>query len=63
MSRTDEFRQYADEAMRWARKSTIRKDRLILINLARTWTEAAERSEHPVVVKELPPRRKAGFKP
>ncbi len=60
MSRTDEFRQYADEAMRWARQSTIPKERLLLIKLAQTWTEAAERSEHPVVVKELPPKRKAG---
>ena len=55
MSKADEFRQYAEEAMRWARHSTTPREQLVLINLARTWTQAAERNEHPVVVKELPP--------
>jgi hypothetical protein len=55
MSKADEFRQYAEEAMRWARNSTTDKEQLALISLARTWTQAAERNEHPVVVKELPP--------
>jgi hypothetical protein len=41
--------------MRWARRSAIPNEQLTLINLARTWTQAAERKEHPVVVKELPP--------
>ena len=55
MSKADEFRQYAEEAMHWARHSSVPKEQLALINLARTWTQAAERNEHPVVVKELPP--------
>jgi hypothetical protein len=55
MSKTDEFRQYAEQAMRWARHSTTPREQLVLVNLARTWTQAAERNEHPVVVKELPP--------
>jgi hypothetical protein len=59
MSKTDEFRQYAEEAMRWARHSTIPREQLVLINLARTWTQAAERNEDPVVVKELPPEPRA----
>jgi len=59
MSKADEFRQYAEEAMRWARHSTIRKEQLALIKLACIWTEAAERYEHPVVVKELPPELRA----
>jgi hypothetical protein len=36
MSKADEFRHYAEEAMRWARHSTSPKERLALINLART---------------------------
>jgi hypothetical protein len=60
MSKADEFRRYADEAMRWARHSTTKKDQLVLINLARTWTQAAERKEDPVVVNELPPEHRAG---
>ena len=59
MSKADEFRHYAEEAMRWARHSTSPKAQLTLINLARTWTQAAERNEHPVVVKELPPEHRA----
>ena len=55
MSKSDEYRQYAEEAMRWARHSTFPKEQLVLINLARTWAQAAERNEHPVVVKALPP--------
>ena len=58
MSKADEFRQYAEEAMRWARHSATPKDQLVLINLAKTWAEAAERYEHPVVVKELPPEHR-----
>jgi hypothetical protein len=58
-SKADEFRQHAEEAMRWAHHSTTPKEQLVLVNLARTWTQAAERSEHPVVVKELPPEPKA----
>jgi hypothetical protein len=59
MSKADEFRRYADEAMGWARNSTSAKDRSILINLARVWIEAAERHEHAVVAKEIPQPRSA----
>jgi hypothetical protein len=59
MSKADEFRQYAEEAMRWARQSATPNEQLVLIHLARTWTQAAERNEHPVVVKELPPKTRA----
>jgi len=55
MSKFDEFRQYAEEAMSWARSCTNPKEKLVLINLARIWMQVAERSESPVVVKELPP--------
>jgi hypothetical protein len=41
MTKADEFRQYAEEAMRWARRSQAKDDKEILINLARTWTLAA----------------------
>jgi hypothetical protein len=59
MTKADEFRRYAEEAMRWARHSTIPKEKQNLLNLARTWTQAAERSEHPVVVKALPSEHRA----
>jgi hypothetical protein len=43
MSKAEDFRQYAEEAMGWARKSVTAKEKLALVNLARTWTQAAER--------------------
>ena len=47
MSKADEFRQYAEEAMGWARDSKDEKQRAILINLARTWVQAAANQERP----------------
>ena len=46
MSETDQFRQYAEEAMRWVRQSKTEKEKQTLIELARTWTQAALHSEH-----------------
>jgi hypothetical protein len=48
MSEASEFRKYAEEALRWALKSTTEKERLSLMELARTWAQAANASEHPM---------------
>lgn len=48
MSQADEFRDYAEEALRWARRADNDRDRLALLELARTWTLAAERSSSPM---------------
>jgi hypothetical protein len=45
MSEADQFRKYADEALRWAVKSTTEKERRNLLDLARTWSQAAIASE------------------
>jgi hypothetical protein len=45
MSKADQFRQYAEEAMRWAYQSKTPKGKADLIALARIWTEAAVHSE------------------
>jgi hypothetical protein len=50
MSEANEFQRYADEALRWALKSTTEKERAALFRLARTWTQAARASEHPMPV-------------
>ena len=47
MSKADEFRRYAEEAMGWARDSKDEKQRAILINLARAWAQAAASQERP----------------
>jgi hypothetical protein len=49
MSEAKEFRQYAEEAMRWASESTIEEEKRILIDLACTWPQAAAESETPVM--------------
>ena len=41
MSMADEFRQYAEEALRGAERSETSEEKQALIGLARTWTEAA----------------------
>jgi hypothetical protein len=50
MSETDQFRQYAEEAMRWVRQSKTEKEKQTLIELARTWTQAAAESERSAAV-------------
>ena len=42
------FRQYADEAMRWAFQSKTENEKEILVDLARTWTQAAVWSERTI---------------
>jgi hypothetical protein len=51
MSETDQFRQYAEEAMRWVRQSKTESEKQILIELARTWTQAAAVSESVELLK------------
>jgi hypothetical protein len=41
MSEASQFRQLANEALRWAAKATREKERRSLMQLARTWAEAA----------------------
>jgi hypothetical protein len=48
MSEASQFRQYAEEALQGAVKSATEKERLSLLELARTWTQAATASEHPM---------------
>jgi hypothetical protein len=48
MSEASEFQQYADEALRRALKSRTDKEKLPLIELAHTWTQAAYAIEHPM---------------
>jgi hypothetical protein len=49
MSKADELRQYAEEALRWAQKSTTKKEKKALIEIARKWTQAAEQTESILV--------------
>jgi hypothetical protein len=50
MSETDQFRQYAEEALRWAAESKTEKEQRTLFDLACTWAQAAAESDRPVAV-------------
>ena len=45
VSKADEFRRYAEEALRWAEQSKTKNEQIALIELARTWTQAAVQIE------------------
>jgi hypothetical protein len=49
MLQAHQFWQYAEEAMRSARHAKTDKDKRALLDLARTWSQAALRSESTVV--------------
>jgi hypothetical protein len=56
MTEASEFRRYADEALRLAEKSKTETERRSLLELARTWTQAAAASEpRPVGVNYYSP--------
>jgi hypothetical protein len=49
MSKAGQFREYADEAIQWSRETKTEEARNALIDLARTWTQAAAFSEGVMV--------------
>ena len=50
----DEFRQYAEEALRWAHQSKTEKEKEALTDLARTWMQATLESDSTFVVNGSP---------
>ena len=48
MSESDQFRQYAEEALLWASQSETEEEKQLLLELVRTWTAAAVASERTV---------------
>jgi hypothetical protein len=52
MSQADEFRRYAEEAARAAAQVTSETEKKALIDLARTWTQAALQIETKTVAHE-----------
>ena len=41
MSESDQFRQYAEEALLWVAQSKTEEEKRLLLELARTWRKAA----------------------
>jgi hypothetical protein len=52
------YRQYAEEALRWADQSKTERERRVLIELADAWTQAAAESERPVIVHYSSPQHR-----
>jgi hypothetical protein len=50
MSKSEQFRQYAEEAFRWSFRSKTETEKQALIELARTWTLAASWHDTPMIV-------------
>jgi hypothetical protein len=61
MRKADQFRQYAEEAMRWALRSHTEKEKQAYTDLALTWTQAAVQSEHIFGVNDSPPEARAAL--
>jgi hypothetical protein len=59
MSKADQFRQYAEEDVRWARRSTIDKEKKAPLELAHHWMLAALQSESTAVVNDSPSEHRA----
>ena len=59
MSKADQFREYAEEAMRWALRSNTEKEKQAYTDLALTWTQAAVQSEHIFGGNDSPPEARA----
>ena len=49
MTKAEQFREYAGEALRWSCQSSTEEEKKALIDLAVTWTQAASLSERKFV--------------
>jgi hypothetical protein len=49
MSKAEQFREYAEEALQWSRKTKTEAARQILLGLAFTWIQAALISDRTFV--------------
>ena len=58
MSESDQFRQYAEEALLWAARSKTKEEKQLLLELVCTWTQAAVVSEGMVVGPTIQEPRK-----
>ena len=59
MSKAEQFRQNAEEAIRWARQAKTKKEKQAYTDLALTWTQAAVQSEHIFGGNDSPPEARA----
>ena len=63
MSQSDQFRQYAEEAMLWVSRSKNEEEKQILVELLCTWTAAAVASDRIGIVSGSTARTQSPVKP
>jgi hypothetical protein len=63
MSESDQFRQYAEEAMRWVAQSKTEEEKQLLIELLCTWTAAAVAAEAIAIPIAKPPEHALAVRP
>jgi len=57
MSESDQFREYAQEAMLWVARSKSEEEKQLLIELLCTWTAAAVAADAIAIPDAWPPHR------
>jgi hypothetical protein len=55
MTKPNQFRQYAEEALQWRRQAKTEKEKQAYTDLALTWRQAAVQSEEIFGVNDSPP--------
>ena len=63
MSESDQFRQYADEAMLWVAQSKTEQEKRLLFELVLTWTQAAFATDRIGILSGSTPRTQSPVKP
>ena len=56
MLESDQFRQYADEALLWAAQSKTEEEKRLLFELVLTWTQAAFTTDRIGVISGNQPK-------
>jgi hypothetical protein len=59
VSESDQFRQYADEALHWVAQSKTEEEKRLMLELVRTWTEAAFASDRIGILSGSTPEARA----
>ena len=59
MSQSDQFRQFAEEAMLWVSRSKNEEEKRLLFELVLTWTQAAFASDRIGVLSGSTPEPRA----
>jgi hypothetical protein len=63
MSESDQFRQYADEAMLWVAQSKTEQEKRLLFELVLTWTQAAFATDRIGILSGSTPTTQSPIRP